>query len=36
MGGASGADHDTYMKNLRDSGYSTKNNYNSFGNLATQ
>jgi hypothetical protein len=36
MGGASSADHDTYMKNLRDSGYSTKNNYNSFGNLATQ
>jgi hypothetical protein len=36
MGGVNSGDHDTYMKNLRDSGYNTKNNYNSFGNLATQ
>ena len=36
MGGASSGDRDMYIKNLRDSGYDTKKNYNSFGNLATQ
>jgi hypothetical protein len=36
MGGASSGDRDMYIKNLRESGYDTKRNYNSFGNLATQ
>jgi hypothetical protein len=36
MGGPSGGDRDMYIKNLRESGYDTKKNYNSFGNLATQ
>jgi hypothetical protein len=35
-GGVSSADHDMYLKNLRDSGYNPKNNFNSFGNVATQ
>ena len=36
MGGPSSGDRDMYIKNLRESGYDTKKNYNSFGNLATQ
>jgi hypothetical protein len=35
-GGASGGDQSLYMRNLRDSGYNTKNNFNASGNLATQ
>jgi hypothetical protein len=31
-GGVSSSDRDMYIKNLRDSGYSPKNNFNSFGN----
>ena len=36
MGGASGGDRDLYFRNLRDSGYDTKKNYNSSGNVSTQ
>jgi hypothetical protein len=36
MGGASSGDHDLYIRNLHDSGYNTKNNYNSSGNVSTQ
>src|ERR1700736_3981842 len=35
-GGVNSADHATYMKNLHDSGYDTKNNFNASGNLKTQ
>jgi hypothetical protein len=33
-GGASSADHALYLKNLHDSGYNTKNNFNAAGNVA--
>jgi hypothetical protein len=36
MGGVSNSDRDMYIRNLRDSGYDTKRNLNSFGNVATQ
>ena len=36
VGPRSSNDHDMYIKNLRDSGYNPKNNFNSFGNVATQ
>ena len=36
MGGASSADHDTYMKNLRELRYTRRTTHNSSGNLATQ
>lgn len=35
-GGASNSDYTTYMKNLHDSGYNPKNNYDSNGILRTQ
>ena len=35
-GGVSSSDRDLYSRNLRDSGYDTKKNRNSFGNVATQ
>jgi hypothetical protein len=35
-GGVSSSDHAMYIRNLRDSGYNTKNNFNASGNLATQ
>ena len=35
-GGVSSGDHATYMKNLHDSGYDPKNNFNASGNLKTQ
>jgi hypothetical protein len=35
-GGVSSSDHATYMKNLHDSGYNTKNNFNASGNVAQQ
>jgi hypothetical protein len=35
-GGASKSDYDLYIRNLRDSGYDQKNNFNASGNLATQ
>ena len=36
MGGASSSDHDMYLRNLRDSGYNPKNNFNANGTVATQ
>jgi hypothetical protein len=36
MGGVSNSDRDLYIRNLRDSGYDTKKNFNANGNLATQ
>jgi hypothetical protein len=33
-GGVSSSDHALYMKNLRDSGYNTKNNFQANGNVA--
>jgi len=33
-GGVSSSDHATYVKNLHDSGYNTKNNFNASGNVA--
>jgi hypothetical protein len=36
FGGANSGDHATYVKNLHDSGYDPKNNYNSNGILKTQ
>ena len=33
-GGVSSANHAQYMKNLHDSGYNTKNNFNASGNVA--
>jgi hypothetical protein len=36
VGGVSSSDHNMYIKNLRDSGYNPKNDFNSFGNEATQ
>ena len=35
-GGVSSSDHATYMKNLHDSGYNPKNNFNASGNVAQQ
>ena len=35
-GGVSSSDHATYMKNLHDSGYNPKGNFNASGNLVTQ
>jgi hypothetical protein len=35
-GGASSSDHASYMRNLRDSGYDPKKNFNANGNLRTQ
>jgi hypothetical protein len=35
-GGVSSGDHATYVKNLHDSGYDPKNNFNSNGILKTQ
>ena len=35
-GGVSSGDRDLYFRNLRDSGYDTKKNFNANGNLATQ
>jgi hypothetical protein len=35
-GGASSADHATYMKNLHDAGYDPKNNFNANGTIKTQ
>jgi hypothetical protein len=32
-GGVSSSDHDMYIRNLRDSGYSPKNNFNASGNV---
>jgi hypothetical protein len=36
QGGVSSGDRDLYSRNLRDSGYDTKKNFNASGNLATQ
>ncbi|SHL83937.1 hypothetical protein SAMN05444159_6955 [Bradyrhizobium lablabi] len=33
-GGVSSSDHAMYIKNLHDSGYNTKNNFNASGNVA--
>ena len=33
-GGVSSSDHATYMKNLHDSGYNPKNDFNAAGNMA--
>jgi hypothetical protein len=35
-GGVSSSDRDQYIRNLRDSGYDTKKNFNPSGNLVTQ
>jgi hypothetical protein len=35
-GGVSSGDHDMYIRNLHDSGYDTKNNFNASGNVKTQ
>jgi hypothetical protein len=35
-GGVSSSDRAMYIRNLHDSGYNTKNNFNKSGNLATQ
>ena len=35
-GGVSSSDHATYVKNLHDSGYNPKNNFNANGNMAQQ
>ena len=35
-GGVNNSDYTTYMKNLHDSGYNPKNNYDSNGTLRTQ
>jgi len=34
--GVSSSDHATYMRNLHDSGYDPKNNFNANGSLKTQ
>jgi hypothetical protein len=36
QGNVSNADRELYYKNLRDSGYNPKNNFNSVGNVQTQ
>ncbi|MBO4222437.1 hypothetical protein [Bradyrhizobium neotropicale] len=35
-GGVSSGDRDMYFRNLHDSGYNPKNNFNSVGNVVTQ
>jgi hypothetical protein len=35
-GGVSSSDHDLYMRNMHDSGYDAKNNFNASGNVRTQ
>jgi hypothetical protein len=35
-GGVSSSDRDMYIRNLRDSGYNPKNNFNANGTVATQ
>jgi hypothetical protein len=35
-GGVNSSDHATYVKNLHDSGYNPKNNFNANGNMAQQ
>ena len=35
-GGVSSSDRATYIRNLHDSGYDTKNNFNANGNMAQQ
>jgi hypothetical protein len=35
-GGVSNSDREMYFKNLHDSGYNTKNNFNANGNVAQQ
>ena len=35
-GGVSSSDHATYIRNLHDSGYNPKNNFNANGTVATQ
>jgi hypothetical protein len=35
-GGVSGSDREMYFKNLHDSGYNPKNNFNANGNVAQQ
>jgi hypothetical protein len=36
MGGVSSGDRDMYIRNLRDSGYDRKKNFNASGNVVTQ
>jgi hypothetical protein len=36
MGGVSSGDRDMYTRNLRDSGYDRKKNFNASGNVVTQ
>ena len=36
IGGVSSSDHTTYMRNLHDSGYNPKNNFNTNGTIKTQ
>ena len=36
MGGVSSSDRDMYIRNLRDSGYDRKKNFNASGNVVTQ
>ena len=36
MGGVSSSDRDLYIRNLRDSGFNPKNNFNSNGTIRTQ
>jgi len=36
MGGVSSSDQALYFRNLHDSGYNPKNNFNKSGNIATQ
>jgi hypothetical protein len=36
MGGASSSDHAMYLRNLHDSGYNPRNNFNANGTMATQ
>jgi hypothetical protein len=36
MGGVSSNDRAMYTRNLRESGYNTKNNFNAVGNISTQ
>ena len=36
MGGVSSSDRDLYIRNLRDSGFNPKNNFNANGTIRTQ
>jgi hypothetical protein len=36
IGGVSSSDHAAYMRNLHDSGYNPKNNFNTNGTIKTQ